>query len=201
MEGEMRPEFDYWVSFQYGETRYLSPRLNVNGEWIRHTDQYTTYIFGDYAMEFLDQAAKKNNPFVLLLAVNAPHNPVTPALEDESVELTLPERRPNFNEEDLTDKPSWMSMKDDPLAGGDTEQLDLFRRNQILTLIALDRTIEKVLAKLEDTGEMENTMIISFRITAFTGVNTAWLRRIQFTRKVCAPHLQSATAVDSQTLY
>ena len=159
-KGEMRPEFDYWVSFQYGETRYLSPRLNVNGEWIRHTDQYTTYIFGDYAMEFLDQAAKKNNPFVLLLAVNAPHNPVTPALEDESVELTLPERRPNFNEEDLTDKPSWMSMKDDPLAGGDTEQLDLFRRNQILTLIALDRTIEKVLAKLEDTGEMENTMII-----------------------------------------
>jgi len=159
-KGEKRPEFDYWVSFQYGETRYISPRLNVNGEWIRHTDQYTTYIFGDYAMEFFDQAAKRNKPFVMLLAFNAPHNPVTPAPEDESMELTLPERRPNFNEEDLTDKPSWMSLKDDPLVGSGTEQVDEFRRAQILTLFALDRTLEKVLAKLEETGEMDKTMII-----------------------------------------
>src|SRR5262245_30752619 len=35
-KGEARPEYDYWVSFSRGESRYNNPLLNVNGEWIRH---------------------------------------------------------------------------------------------------------------------------------------------------------------------
>jgi arylsulfatase A-like enzyme len=58
-KGEPRPEYDYWVSFSLGETRYYNPRLNVNGEWIRHQDQYVTYALGDYAIEFLNKAARQ----------------------------------------------------------------------------------------------------------------------------------------------
>lgn len=159
-KGEMRPEFDYWVSYKHGETRYLNPLLNVNGKWIRHQGEYVTYSLGNYAMDFLDQAAKKSKPFVLLLAVNAPHEPLTPAPEDISMELELPPRPPSFNEEDVSDKPAWMRLKDDPMDERNIQSLDEFRRGQILTLIALDRTLEKIMVKLDETGEMDNTMII-----------------------------------------
>jgi arylsulfatase A-like enzyme len=159
-DGEMRPEFDYWVSYKFGETRYDNPLLNVNGEWIRHQGQYVTYALGDYAMEFLDKSANKSKPFVLLLSVNAPHNPFTPAPEDRDMEIELPERLPSFNEEDVSDKPAWVGLKDPALDEARIQELDEMRRGQILTLMALDRTLEKVLTKLEETGEMDNTVII-----------------------------------------
>lgn len=158
--GDPRPEFDYWVSYAHGETRYENPRLNVNGEWIRHQGQYVTYTLGNYAMEFIDKAAKKRKPFALLLAVNAPHDPVTPAAEDANKLLDLPPfRPPSFNEADISDKPAWLSS--DPLLTPDEiKAVDAFRRNQILTLISLDRTLDKVIARMKADGELDNTLII-----------------------------------------
>ena len=159
--GDPRPEFDSWVSYKFGETRYYNPLLNVNGKWERHQGEYVTYTLGNYAMDFLGKAANQSKPFVLLLAVNAPHDPVTPAIEDKDMKLELPPRLPSFNEVDVSDKPAWVGIKNG--AGMDEasiKTLDEFRRDQILTLIALDRTLGKVLAKLKETGEMDNTMII-----------------------------------------
>ncbi|MBK8780213.1 MAG: sulfatase-like hydrolase/transferase [Anaerolineales bacterium] len=157
---EKRPEFDFWVSYKFGETRYQNPLLNVNGEFIRHQGQYVTYALGDYAMEFLDKSTHKSRPFALLLAVNAPHNPYTPAPEDTDMQIELPPRLPSFNELDVSDKPAWIGLKDPPPDEARIQTLDEMRRGQILTLMALDRTLEKVLAKLEETGEMDNTVII-----------------------------------------
>jgi len=160
--GEPRPEFDYWVSYQYGETRYNNPRLNVNGEWIRHEGKYITYSLGDYAMDFLDKFAAKRKPFVLLWTVNAPHDPSTPASQDKYLPLDLPPRLPSFNEADMSDKPAWMASEEKtPLLNeADINEVDTFRRNQILTLYSLDRTLAKVINKLSETGELDNTMII-----------------------------------------
>lgn len=113
-------------------------------------------------MEFIDQAASRRKPFILLWTVNAPHDPSTPATEDISLPLELPTRLPSFNEADISDKPAWMADKDkNPLLGeSDIQGIDEFRRNQILTLYSFDRTLEKVITKLSETGEMDNTMII-----------------------------------------
>ena len=157
--GEARPEFDYWVSFARGESRYNNPRLNVNGTWERHTDQYITDALGNYAQEFLNKAAKKNQPYVLIFAANAPHDPATPAEEDKDKLQDLPEYRPpNFNEEDMSDKPAWIAEK--PFLN-ETEiaELETFRRNQILTLLSLDRAIEKVMGTLTETGTLDETMV------------------------------------------
>lgn len=161
-KGEPRPEFDYWVSYQYGETRYNNPRLNVNGEWIRHQDEYVTYALGRYAIEFLDKFASKRKPFILMWTVNAPHDPSTPAAEDIDLPLDLPSRLPSFNEADISDKPSWMvaNEKNPLLVESEIQEIDTFRRNQILTLYSLDRTLEQVINKLSETGELDNTVII-----------------------------------------
>jgi len=159
-KGETRPEFDYWVSFKYGETRYTNPLLNVNGEWSRHQGEYITYLLGDYAIDFLDKAAGKRKPFVLLLSVNAPHQPNTPAIEDNNLQIALPDWPPSFNEEDVSDKPAWMQFKDEPLNESLIQSIEKYRRDQILTLVSLDRTLEKVMTALESTGELDNTVVI-----------------------------------------
>ena len=160
-KGEPRPEYDYWVSYFKGETVYYRPDLNVNGTWVRHgEDQYVTYLLGDYAVEFLDQASRQAKPFILLFTPNAPHHPTTPAVEDENLLTDLaPYRSPSFNETDISDKPEWVAVR--PLFTEEQiKEIDSYRRDQLLTLISLDRIIARIIEHLGTTGEMDNTMII-----------------------------------------
>lgn len=158
-KGEPRPEFDYWVSYANGETRYNNPRLNVNGEWIRHQDEYVTDALGRYAQEFIDQAASRNQPYILIFAANAPHDPATPAEEDISKLPDLPQHRPpNFNETDVSGKPQWLQNKP-ILSPEEIAAIDSFRRDQILTLLSLDRAIEKIMETLTDSGTLDQTMV------------------------------------------
>lgn len=158
-KGETRPEYDFWVSFWGGTLKnYYDPDLDVNETWSKH-EGYSTYIFRDYVVEFLEEASQQSRPFFLIYAPNAPHAPFTPAQEDTSLYQDLPPYRPpNFNEEDNSDKPISISgsalMTDEEIA-----QLETTRRRQILTLTALDRTIPDIISKLEETGELDNTVI------------------------------------------
>lgn len=158
-KGEPRPEYDFWVSFSKGEHRYNNALLNVNGEWIRHQDEYITYTFGNYALEFIEKASKKWKPFCLCLPFNAPHEPAVPAAVDKFIELELPERAPSFNEADVSDKPAWIS-KDGLLNEEQIGELDTFRRAQILTLFAVDRIVEQLMNKLDEKGLLDNTVVI-----------------------------------------
>ena len=158
-KGDPRPEFDYWVAFSRGESRYNNPRLNVNGEWIRHQGQYITDAMGGYMLEFLEKAAQSSRPFCLYFAPNAPHEPATPAYEDKFLELELPKKPPSFNEKDVTDKPKWLE-KDPLLTETEIGELDDFIRNQILTLYALDRAIAATIEKLEKYNMLDRTVVL-----------------------------------------
>lgn len=160
-KGEYRSEYDYWVSFFKGETVYYRPDLNVNGKWVRHgEDEYVTYLLGDYAIEFLGTATQQKKPFILLFTPNAPHRPTTPAVEDQDLLTNLtPHRPPSFNEADISDKPEWLARR--PLLTEEQiTEIDEYRRNQLLTLISLDRTIARIINYLESTGELDNTLIL-----------------------------------------
>jgi len=158
--GEARPEFDYWVSF-YGGTvpSYYDPELNINGTWEKKTG-YMTYLFEDYVKEYLDKATGQRKPFFLLFAPNAPHAPFTPLKEDKGLLIDLPPfRPPNYNEEDVSDKPSSIANK--PLLDEEVAtDIDNTRRRQLLTLISLDRSIGAIMEKLKETGELDNTVVI-----------------------------------------
>ena len=159
-KGEARPEFDTWVSFFGGTVpNYYDPNLNVNGQWEKKTG-YITYLFQDYVVEFLRAATQQRKPFFLLFAPNAPHAPYTPAREDIETYTDLPPFRPtNYNEEDISDKP--LSIAGKPLlTAEDSTNIEKMRRRQILTLVALDRSIGAVMQELEATGELDNTVVI-----------------------------------------
>ena len=158
-KGEPRPEYDYWVSFRRGQHWYRNPRLNVNGEWIHHEGEYITYTFGKYALDFIKKASRKWKPFCLCLTFNAPHEPVIPAPEDENVELQLPEKPPSFNEEDLSDKPAWMS-KDGLMSEKNIKDIEAFEREQILTLFSVDRVVDQLMNALNEKDLLDNTVVI-----------------------------------------
>jgi len=158
-KGEKRPEFDFWVSFFRGDSKYYDPELNVNGVWSTQPG-YITYIFRDYMLKFLDNASISRKPFLMVLAFNAPHTPTTPAVEDEGLLKDLHLYRPlNFNEQDLSDKP--VSITGKPvLIQEEIDKLDKDRRDQILTLLPVDRSIGTIMQKLKDMGQLDNTLII-----------------------------------------
>jgi arylsulfatase A-like enzyme len=159
-KGEARPEYDYWVSF-FGGTipNYYDPNLNINGAWEKKTG-YITYLFKDYVFEFLDRATEQRKPFLLLFTPNAPHAPHTPLKEDKNLYTDLPAwRPPNFNEEDISDKPTSISNKP-LLTEEDAAQIENIRRRQIQTLVSLDRSIGEIMQKLEEIGELDNTIVM-----------------------------------------
>ena len=57
-------------SFRYNGEDYEVPKM-LNGRPF-----YTTHAMGDFALEFIDAATKKENPFLLYVAFNAPHYPL-----------------------------------------------------------------------------------------------------------------------------
>ena len=57
-------------SFRYNGENYEVPKM-LNGRSF-----YTTHAMGDFALEFIDEATKKEGPFLLYVAFNAPHYPL-----------------------------------------------------------------------------------------------------------------------------
>jgi N-acetylglucosamine-6-sulfatase len=155
------PEFDTWVSFDSGPDHalYFDPEFYI-GATKSEQEGYQTYLLRDYALEFLDEAAKRDKPFFLLFTPYAPHSPSIPAPEDTNLYSDLPPAHsPNINEEDVSDKPAWLQEKP-LLTEEEIAKFDSNYRNQIRTLAALDRSIEALIQKLEDEGMLENTVII-----------------------------------------
>lgn len=156
--GSPRPEYDYWVSFKKGSSRYINPLLNVQGVWGRHKG-YITYLLGDHVKSFFQQAHAGATPFLMVFAPNAPHEPAIPAREDTRKFLDLkPHRPPNYLEVDQSDKPDWLRGRR-PLDKEHQEKVDEFRIRQLQTLAALDRTVNSFLDELERLKMLDNTVV------------------------------------------
>lgn len=158
-DGSARPEFDYWVSFEGGSVSYFDPDLNVNGVWERRPG-YVTHILQEYAVDFLDRALNQEQPFILVFAPNAPHEPALPAPGDENLYANLaPHRPPNFNEEQVSDKPDW--IHDLPIIDEDgLDDIDDNRVGQLQSLNALDLAVNKILDRLAEHGELDQAFIL-----------------------------------------
>ncbi|HCB00835.1 MAG TPA: hypothetical protein DEP19_00485 [Anaerolineae bacterium] len=206
-KGETRYEYDYWVSFWGGTLKhYYDPDLDVNGTWSKHTG-YSTYLFRDYVIQFLDDARNQRKPFFLIYAPNAPHAPFTPAQEDVNTLTDLPPHRPeNFNEEDVSDKPLSIANQN-LLSSEDIDGLEKTRRRQILTLTALDRTIPDIINKLEEIGELDNTVIIFLSDNGkhwgehrLTSKSTAYEESVRVPFALRYPDLVPVPYVDTENL-
>lgn len=159
--------FDRWVSFR-GQGVYHDPVLNIDGER-REVQGYTTDILTDHALEWLrERAAEPDRPFFPYLSHKAVHAEFEPAARHAgryaSEPIPYPETMAN-TESNYRGKPDWVRAQRYSWHGVDymyqgAMEFDGFYRAYAETLLALDESIERVLAYLEESGLSRNTLVV-----------------------------------------
>ena len=152
--GSPRPEYNFMAAYsnEIKPYPYTNPTMLVNN--VRTIPQgYSTTILRDYALQFLDDAATRPEPFALIYTPYAPHIPSEPAPGDENLYPNLPPHRPpNFNIPDVSNKPRWLQAQPS-LSASQISSNDALRRKQLQTLNSLDQSVDQLLDRLEEPGQ------------------------------------------------
>ncbi|MCB0319131.1 MAG: sulfatase, partial [Bdellovibrionales bacterium] len=160
--GTPRSEADYWVAFRGGSSRYIDPKLNVNGEWIQHQG-HITYLLAEYVKEFLSGSVADDKPFFLFFTPNAPHRPIESPPEHKHLFTDQGKYRPKSwnpskNALKVEGAPKWI-QRIKRLKPGRVKKLDHFKILQSQAVYTLDTAIQDIVNLLDDLGQLENTII------------------------------------------
>ena len=161
---EPRVGFGKWVSFR-GQGPYFNPRLNVDGQRVDEKG-YTADILTDYAVNWLKE--ERDKPFFLYLSHKSVHAMFEPAPRHlgkyEDVHLEYP-RSMADTEENYRGKPSWVKQQRNSWHGVDymyhgQMDFDTFYRRYCETLLGLDDSVGRVLDTLEESGQLDSTLVL-----------------------------------------
>ena len=142
----------------WSEFRYIKGSSNKNssaGSSVDATGQYHVYFERDQILNFIDQHPQ-DRPFFIFWAPTPPHPPATPGPGDQNEFGNFSYRGRGFGEEDLSDKPQWLLREQgkSPLVN------DVESRNQLRSLLSVDRSLGDIIDKLEAQGVMDKTVFV-----------------------------------------
>ncbi len=157
-----------------------TPRHFASGTADYQTDALTR----DYALPLITEQAATPGPFFLWLAYHPPHDglgrndaagrrcsiglpsakggrqsAIPPARYARAFRNAAFPRPPSFNERDLSDKPRFLRRRDS-LGAQDREIIALNYRCGLAALLAVDDSIKAMVAALEATGQLDNTLFV-----------------------------------------
>ncbi len=124
---------------------------------IKHEGYHSTMMVAERASERISQTAAETPVFAVLSFYNlhAPNLPMPEFAEDARCLGIPPWNPPNFNEADMSDKPA--SMRKLPLlADTDGWPMEGYCRE----MLGIDWAAEQVITTLEQTGRLDNTMLV-----------------------------------------
>ncbi len=170
---KVAPGWDEWYT-ALEPRAYYDYKLYVNGGKESFGDEkrdHLTTVLGHTALELIDKYVPKSKPLYLQLDEYAPHSgpgsktarckgAAVPAPSDDGVfkdeELPKP---PSFNEEDISDKPSF--IKELPsLSSAAIAAIQRRYQCDLESLVGVDHTVKKIWRALGKTGERDNTVIV-----------------------------------------
>jgi N-acetylglucosamine-6-sulfatase len=131
---------------------------------------YSTDVLREKAKVFISAAVEAGEPFFLYLSFKAPHSPFTPAPRHEGLFQALaPWRPPNYNEADVSDKPTWI-QNTALLTAEEQAELDQVRIDQLEMLQAVDEAvggsaahgIVGLMEHLRALGVEKDTLVVFF---------------------------------------
>jgi arylsulfatase A-like enzyme len=173
------PGWDEWHGAPHSAAfNYYRWRVNENGSLVQypvpeHPGEYLTDYHGRRANELIERAAPGEQPFYLQVWFVAPHragprdpdDPRTvgtpsPSPRHRDMFATTPMwRPPNFDEPDVSDKPQIVTsrprLSPETIAG-----IEENWRQELESLQAVDEAVGQIVATLERTGELANTLIV-----------------------------------------
>jgi N-acetylglucosamine-6-sulfatase len=167
------PGWDAWVAFS-GGGRYNAPIFNEDGtirSYPSGDEYYSTDFLARKAGQFIASTA---GPFFLEYSPAAPHTPHIPATRYKNTynNLTV-EHRPNFNEEDVSDKPNWVK-KLPLLTQEQISTIDANKRQAIATLLSIDDGIKTIIDALIARNAFDNTVIIFMTDNGYSWFSHRW---------------------------
>jgi N-acetylglucosamine-6-sulfatase len=136
-----------------------TPRITFYGD--QATD-YQTDVFGDRAVDFVNDSAVVRQPFWLNLWFNSPHGPFDPAPRDlfRLAGTALP-KLPAVNEKDISDKPKWLRRQlKKRLTKKQVKVIANERLRQQEQLISVDEAVGELVQALRIKGILDDTYII-----------------------------------------
>jgi arylsulfatase A-like enzyme len=172
---EVPPGWDEWYA-PIGATtyNYYGYRLNENGSLVRYgsaTPSYRTDVDARIAADVVRRRSASDAPLFLSVAFLAPHTG-GPIGADRALGTALPARRhrgrfafellptpASFDEADVSDKPLAI-RKRRRLSLADVSLAVQRYRLRLESLLAVDEAVAKVVAELERSGELANTLIV-----------------------------------------
>ena len=198
LTGYVPPGWDRWVAFVHSQ--FFDYGLTVDGTVNRREhepDDYSTDVLAAHTEGFIRGT---EGPLFALFAPAAPHAPATPAPVDRSGFDDLPEwRPPSFDEEDRSDKPNYVRALH-PVGVGRTEGLEILRRDQYRSLQSVDRAVGRLLAALEDTGRLDDALVIFTSDNGLLWGEHRWLKKeVPYEEAIRVPLIVRADAIVGET--
>ncbi|XP_059490919.1 N-acetylglucosamine-6-sulfatase-like isoform X2 [Neocloeon triangulifer] len=155
--------WDWWMGLE-GNSRYQNYTLSVNGTWRDYADRpddYLTDVMAKSALEFLNQGHVRSEPFLMVLATPAAHDPFTPAerYKDRFEHVRVPKGK-DFNLHNQGKHWIVQNMPPHTLSDETISKIDDIYRNRLKTLLSVDEIVEKIVLKLEKLQILERTHLI-----------------------------------------
>ncbi len=153
------PGWDVWNALT--GFSYYGPTESVQGQTVHFPDsEYQTDILGQQAVDFI-RSAPPEQPLFLYWAPHAPHLPATPLKKDVGTlkGQLQPWRPPNYNEQDVSDKP-WFIQKVGLWDAAKQKHWDAVREKMYESLIDVDRWVGNIVNALREAGRLDNTLIV-----------------------------------------
>ena len=156
--GYVPPGWDRWVAFVH--SAQVDYSLTIDGELRSYghgPSDHATEVLADQVVSFIRGSSGR---LFVEFAPSVPHAPAIPSPGDEDAFGDLePARPPSFDEADVSDKPAWVRALP-RLTPERISAIDAFRRDQYRSLLGLDRALGRILDALQETGRLDNTLIV-----------------------------------------
>jgi N-acetylglucosamine-6-sulfatase len=164
---EPQPGFDRWISFK-GQGSYLPEEngLNIDGQHVPQKG-YITDELTDYALDWIKQRPK-DKPWLCYLSHKAVHAEFIPAERHAGKYENETFRYPDTMAAEgpaARGRPRWVQDQRNSWHGVDYayhSKLDVatYYKRYMETLLAVDEGIARIMAELEERGELDDTLIL-----------------------------------------
>jgi arylsulfatase A-like enzyme len=139
------------ITKEGGQGIYYDCPLVINGVDTPRPGKYITSDLTDFALDFIGK--KRENPFCLYLSHKAVHFGFRPPqhMKDlyKSVDLHMP-----------PESDTWVTLTNNQIFVGAPMPMNGLYRNYLRTVASVDEQVGRVLTKLKQMGELDNTIIV-----------------------------------------